>query len=322
MALAAYTMKFLGPPKLGFGFRKLLGFSAPLFAGEIASYASGWFDRALLVPLVPLAQLGSYQVAITAFGILNSMSAAISGTLFPFYSHFYAGGGEVSRTVDLENAVKSASRYVSFFTIPLSVGLAVTALPAATLLAGNIYADAAVPVAILSISLALACQARALGSIFIVLGKTVTSAILTIASLSIPILMGFAIIPYLGIAGAAIVRGSSLIISLAISVSILRMILRLRFDTAAYRSTWLASLAMAGAVLVVEALNYSKYLLPVYVAVGAAVFILALRSLRAVNREDLDLMSDFLEPRLGFVVNWLEKLLGVEGSSLSASAAK
>jgi len=57
---------------------------------------------------------------------------------------------------------------------------------------------------------------------------------------------------------------------------------------------------------------YSKYLLPVYVAVGGLVFFLALRSLHAVTQEDLELVSDFLGPRLTFLANWMKKLLGVK----------
>ncbi len=309
-----YTRKFLGPPALGFGFAKLLRFSAPLFLGEGTSYVWGWFDRALLLPFVSLAQLGSYNVSVTAFGILNSLPGAISGTLFPFYSQLYHDESKESQMVGLEKAVKTASRYVSFFTIPLSVGLAVTALPAATLLAGNNYADSAYPLAILSISLAVACQAKALGPIFIVIGKTVTSAVVTIASVLIPVIVGAVLIPYLGILGVSLARGSSLIISMILSILILRMILKIRFDMKAYSYAWIASLVMAGAVLAAQSLFYSKYLLPVYILLGGTVFMLAIRSLHAISREDLELASDFLTPRLRFIARWLGRFLGVQGS--------
>jgi O-antigen/teichoic acid export membrane protein len=310
--LAFYTRKFLGPPKIGFGFRKLLKFSAPLFLGDAASYAWSWFDRALLIPLVSLAQLGSYNVAVTAYGILASTPSSISGTLFPYYSHIHPNGGDKSQTIYLGNAVETASRYVSLLAIPLSVGLAVVSLPAATLLAGNSYADAAYPLAILSISMALACQVYALSAIFVVVGKTVTSATITIASVSVPTLVGMLIIPYLGIPGASIARGLSLVISLILSIFVLRRFLKVRFDMQAYRHAWVASLIMAAVVLVAQQLFYSKYLLPMYVAIGAAVFVAVLRLLHAVKPEDLELISDFLGPRMRLITEILRKLLGVK----------
>jgi O-antigen/teichoic acid export membrane protein len=315
LVLGLYTRRFLGPPNLGFGFGKLLKFSAPLFLEDAASYAWTWFDRALLLPLVSLAQLGSYNVAVTAYGLLNSTPSVLSGTLFPYYSHFHPDGSQVSQAIDLGNAVRTASRYVSFLAIPLSVGLGVVSLPAVTLLAGSAYADAAYPLVILSFSLALSCYTYALSSIFVVLGKPVTSAGITIASVLIPIFIGILVIPYLGIPGASIARGLSLAISLIFSILVLRKFLKVRFDMQAYGHAWIASLIMAVAVLVAEELFYNKYLLPVYVAIGAVVFIAVLRLLHAVKPEDLELISDFLGPRMGVITRILQKILAVKAES-------
>jgi len=313
LTMGLLIRRHLGGFRVGSGFRRILKFSGPLFAGELATFAWSWFDRALLVPLVSLADLGTYNVAVTAYGVLAGFSQSISGTLFPFYSGIYQGEG--STTGELEGAIKTASRYVSFFTIPLAVGLAVTAAPAATLLAGNLYADAALPLAILALSLAVGCFIRALGAILIVLERTVTSALVTIASIFLPILVGFLIIPILGILGASIARGASLIISLILSILILRKVIhvRVRFDTGAYAKTWIASLMMAAAVLASELLYTSKLLLPLYVAVGGVVFLIALRMLRAVNQEDYDLVSEFLGPRFRVVTNVLGRVLLVRG---------
>lgn len=311
MILAAYARKFLGPLGSRFELVKLLRFSAPLLLGDLANYAWNWFDRALLLPLVSLAQLGSYNVAVTAFSMLDALPSAISGALFPFYSQFYQNLNRATQRRDLENAVKTASRYVSFFAIPLSVGLAATALPAATLLAGTGYADAAMPLAVLSISLAVACQVRALSQIFVVLGRTVTSAAVTIASILIPIVIGVVAVPLVGILGASLARGASLIIALILSILILRMFFRPRFDLGAYRASWIASLGMAAVVLGLQAVFYSRYLLPVYIVVGGIVFILGLRVLHAINREDIDLLTDFLSPSLKPLAGALRKVLAV-----------
>ena len=312
LLLGGFTKKFLGPFGIGFGFRKLLKFSAPLFFGQAASYAWTWFDRALLLPLVTLSQLGAYNVSVTAYGILSSVPTALSSALFPYYSHFYGDGKSASGTQNLEDAVEKASRYVSFITIPLAVGLGVTALPAATLLAGGNYVDAAYPLAVLSIFLAIACLTSALGQIFVVLGKTVTSAVITVASVLLPILMGFLMISHFGIIGASVARGVSLIISLALSVLILKMAVKVRFDLTAYRDAWLASLVMAGVVLGFEAAFYHIYLLPLYILTGAISFTFSLRFLHAIKAEDLELISHFLSPRLRFVTRWLGSLLDVK----------
>ena len=113
----------------------------------------------------------------------------------------------------------------------------------------------------------------------------------------------------MGIFGASLARGASLIIALALSILFLRKMLKLRFDMKAYRSAWIASLLMAAAVLISQMFFYSKYLLPAYVVIGGIVFVLALRSLHAINQEDIELMSDFLGPKRQFVVKALRKVI-------------
>lgn len=318
LLLGTSAIRSLGRFRLGFGVVRLLRFSAPLFFGESATYAWSWFDRALLLPLVPLAQLGSYNVAVTAYTLLNSLPLAISGTLFPFYSHFYRDQYAVPKTSELENAVRTASRYLSLFTIPLSVGMAATAMPAITLLAGGIYEDAALPLAVLSISLAIACQVRALSQIFIVLGKPVTSAIVTIASTTIPVIVGPFMILNIGTVGASLTRGLSLIIALLVSLLILRRLIKLEFDMKAYFHAWVASGVMAVVVLLAQIIYYSKYLLPLYVLIGGSVFILGLRMLRTINRDDVELVSEFLPRRFRLVAKVMERVLVVASNSLDA----
>lgn len=308
--LALFTRKLLGPVRFGFGFLRLIKFSAPLFLSDGANYAWGYFDRVLLIPLVSLSQLGSYNVAVTAFGILNAFSASFSSTLLPFYSHFYADGTKKSQRAALEVAVNSASRYVAFFTVPLAVGLAATALPAVKLLAGSVYADAAIPLAVLSISLALACQLKALSSVFVVLERPVTSALVTLASIVIPILVGVVLIPTAGTVGAAIVRGASLVLALVFSILILGRMLKVTLDLRAYLSSLIAAAAMSAVVIVAQLVFYSEFLLPVYALIGAVIFAVALRLTRTVSEADLQLASEFLGPRLTFATRILTLVFG------------
>jgi O-antigen/teichoic acid export membrane protein len=311
IVLAAYVKRLLGPPKLGFGVRKLLHFSAPLFLGETASFSWGWFDRVLLLPFVTLAELGSYNVAVTAFGFLNSVTSSFSGALLPFYSQFFPGE-PASETADLERAIRAASRYVSFLATPLLVGSAVIALPAVTLLAGNGYSDAAVPLAIVAVSLALACLQGALGQVLVVLGRTATSAAVTIMSVLVAIIIGVLLVPGFGIQGAAISRAISTILAFGLLVLLLRRIMKLRFDMSAYADSWTASIIMAAVVVGFEVLFYSKYLLPLYILAGAGTFVLVLRSLRSFSAEDLELLSDLLPSRLRFLANWSRRFLRIQ----------
>jgi hypothetical protein len=60
-----------------------------------------------------------------------------------------------------------------------------------------------------------------------------------------------------------------------------------------------ASVAMALSMEAVQLLYYSRFLLPLYLVVGAVVYLLAMRALRAVNTADIELLQQTLGPRFG-----------------------
>jgi hypothetical protein len=58
-----------------------------------------------------------------------------------------------------------------------------------------------------------------------------------------------------------------------------------------------------------QLLYYSRYLLPVYLAIGLAVYLLGMRTLRAVNVADMDLVRQMLGPRFGGVCDLLARVI-------------
>lgn len=71
-------------------------------------------------------------------------------------------------------------------------------------------------------------------------------------------------------------------------------------------------IASAGMALVMEALQlvyYSRFLLPVYVAVGLLVYLLGMRALKAIRREEVDLLRSIPGSRSERVCGFLSRLV-------------
>jgi len=66
---------------------------------------------------------------------------------------------------------------------------------------------------------------------------------------------------------------------------------------------------MALIVILAQNLQYSKYLLPVYVLVGAATYLTMLRILYAIKPADIELIKQYLGPRFDFATSLLERCL-------------
>jgi len=81
------------------------------------------------------------------------------------------------------------------------------------------------------------------------------------------------------------------------------------FDSEAIWKSWAASITMAISALSMQYVWYNKFLLPIYILVGAAVYLLMLRVLNAGRPRDFALMKLYVGKRFEFTVNFLEKLL-------------
>lgn len=301
LLFSSYILRSFGMPSFGFSLKRILGFSWPIYLSSWAGFGYSWFDRALLVAYVPLADVGVYNVAATAFGVMVSIPSAISTALFPQYSELQGRDGMRS----LEKAVKTASRYVCYIVVPLAVGLAATAYPAISLFAGRAYEMGASQLAILSLFGAATCISAALSDIFSIAERTKVSALLTSIVVSISIFLGFLLLPSTGAIGAAILRGGAMVFSLVLMLVVLKRmrLFTIGFDFEALWKSWVASSVMAVAVLGFQFLLYSKYLLPLYVLDGGVVYSTMLRLLKAVRTHDIHLVRVFMGKRFEGLVD-------------------
>jgi len=307
LLFSAYVLKSFGIPSFGFSLKRILSFSWPIYLSSWIGFGYNWFDRALLLAYVPLADVGVYNVAATAFSVMASIPGAISTALFPQYSELQGRDGMRS----LGKAVRTASRYVVYVVVPLAVGLAVTARPAISLFAGGAYESGAIPLAILSLSSAATCVGAALSDIFSIAERTKVSALLTSIVVSISVFLGFILLPLTGAFGAAILRGVAMVLGLALMLVVLRWmrLFAVSFDDEALWKSWVASSVMAVGILGSQFLLYSKYLLPLYVLVGGIVYLVMLRFLRAVNAHDVHLARGFVGRRWQALVDLVGSLL-------------
>ena len=303
-AYAVFIIHVLGMPKKSFSFRKLISFSWPLSIGGVISYVYNWFDRALLIAFVPLASLGIYNACLTAFGVLGGINGSINSALLPVFSDISRSGLESCR-----RATWLASRYVSLVMVPLSFGLLATAKVALTTFVGQAYVGGSESLAILSFFFAIIAFGSVLGTMLVALSETRVLLWITAASVLLAFGSAYVLLPLMGITGAAIARGLSMVGSLSLTITALRRKNAASLDLTTLWKTLLAGGVMAAVLVVVQMGFYSSFLLPAYVVLGGIVYLVTLRLLKAVREHDVELVSRYLGPRLGFVARVLGAIL-------------
>lgn len=291
--------------------RELFGFSLPLLANGLLSFGYDWLDRALLLSLTSLSDLATYSVVLKAFAVLYGVQTAISSTLFPYYASIMRLDGHLG----LRRAVFKSSRYVFLLSIPAALGLAVTARPAISLIAGNVYSSGAFPLALMCLFLAIGSVGGALSEILQVLKKTLISTYVAVVMIMSGLFCLLLLVPRYGLAGASVARGLSMIVGVAVCLGFARKEVGLYFDTWAFLKSWLSAIVMVAVVVIVQTFWYDKFYLPMYVLIGGTVYLFGLRILRAVKLEDIDLLEAFLGGRF-------ETLFGIARKTLLPGHAR
>jgi len=308
VALLALTLPTLGPPRFDFPIRKLLNYYLPLELGQIVTFAQTYFDRVLLVVFVPLTALGIYNTALTAYGVLTAISLSIGSVLFSSYSTI-EGKGKNGSIQSIREASRMANRYMCLILTPLGFGLLATAKPALTLFVGEAYVGGTLPLMIYSGAFAITAFTAGLGPVFLAREETTIAASITAVTVVIGLFSAYLLLPHWGIVGVSIARASAIALSGVLAVPILRKKIGLRIDLRTLAKTFVAGTTMALTIGAVEWLRYSKFLLPLYVLVGAIVYALMLRLLKAVNSNDLKLLSRFMGRRMAVVSAFLTWIL-------------
>jgi len=280
----------------------LLRFSWPLFTASIVSFLYTWYDRALVLAFLPLTDLGVYDVSYKAFSVLASISTAFGSSLFPYYGMAYGRKDHKA----ISGGIKRASGYIMMIIFPLTLGLLSTARPAITLFAGEMYEPGWTVLAILSIFGLTYGVSPALGSLLLIYEKTKTMMLLSFISVA----SSLALLPLLwilGLNGLAVMRGTSLVVTFLLTVYFLSKTVKVEIDKQKFTKVLASSAVMAVVVLAVQYIYYNKFFFPIYVLIGAAVYLTGIRVFKILREADIQLLREMFGERItGFVI----KILG------------
>ena len=293
-----YLWRRLGPPVFKFDTKYLLKLSIPLYLASVASFLYNTFDQLTLIPLVSLTALGVYGAVLTAYSAISAYSgltSVLGSVLLPVFS----GVQGIKGSEALKSSVDRASRYVSIVGVPIAFSLMATARPVLTLLVGGAYGGGTLPLAVLALASTASIIALSLSPILIVLNETLLAALASILPIPIGVAVALISIPTLGILGASIARGLSMLLGLLMTWYFVRRKIPVKLDYEAIMKSIVASVAMALIMEALQLLYYSRFLLPLYLLAGVPVYLLAMRALKGMNTADIELLRQTLGPRFG-----------------------
>jgi len=298
--------------------KPLFKFSYPLYIANILGFSAIWIDQLFILLFLGEGALGVYYIAVRAAMVPTLLSTSLVAALFPKLSELYAKGG----LNILRDAFHVSTRYTALIGFPMIIGLATLAYPIMILFAGIEYAEAALPLIIISFAALSTTIGVAIGPILLTLERTKTVSLLTVASILTNIAVSYVTLTYLnlGLAGPAGARTIASVVSLGLGVYLLSTIFSLSFDKEALWKASAASMFMAVMIMLTDVVRQfltpfpTQFLviqlrwLPLYALVGAVAYFLALVALKAIKKQDIELLQDYLPTRLKWIANWFNRL--------------
>ena len=289
----------------GYASRPVLKFSLPMLGASLVTFASGWVDMFLAMLYASLSEVGAYNVTIMASTLLTGgVLQSINSTLLPAMSRSY--GSEGLKAV--EDALQKSSRYMALVYAPAAIGLASVATPAIWLMAGEVYQEAVLPLAIVAVGSLAFGFFTPLSAALATVGETVRVFRITLTAVVIDVLASMLLIPGFSIIGAALGRALLFTSSFVYGLFEAKHVLKTRFDVEAAWKAILASIIMTFPVFAIQVWKASVLLIPVYLAVGAGVYVLVIKALRLVNSTDVLIAEKTLPRSLLFVMKPLRRL--------------
>jgi O-antigen/teichoic acid export membrane protein len=326
IACLVLTAKYLGLFGKPHPIKPLVNFSLPIYVSGCIGYFVGWVDQLLLVSYMGSlygateAQriLGIYNVAIRASVVPTLFSAAIITVLFPLLASLYTQQGQSS----LQDAFRVSVRYSMLIGFPLIVGLATLAYPIIILFGGWQYAEAVVPLVIVSISALFGTLGVAIGPILYTLERTKIASVLSFVSVVLSFVLSYFALAFLnlGMIGTAWGRTIAAVASLLLGLYILKRYVPISIDREALWKGLAACGFMAAIIFALDLVRrfftsspyqflvFDLYLLPIYIVVGGAAYFFSLVLLRGIRKGDVELLHEYVPSKLKPVVALLERL--------------
>jgi len=270
----------------------MLRFSLPIYFGSMVSLLYTWYDKALILLFLPIQQLGMYNVAYKAFSVFVAIASSLGSSLLPYYGVMYGKNDHKA----ISEGVRRASRYTTLAIFPLASGLATVAKPVITLFAGVQYSEAWSVLAILSAFGLVYGILPSFSSLLLVYGKTKNILLLDAAS----VFVSLAFLPLLwqlNLIGLAVMRGLTLIVSFILSYYYTSKIVKMNIDRNVALKALISSIIMAAIVSMLQQTLQNNLLFPLYVITGAIIYLVLVRVLKCLGKEDAQLIKAIIGER-------------------------
>ena len=270
-------------------------YSMPVLLSSLMSYGASYTDRFVVAGLMHLSQLGVYNFALLITSSVGFIATPFTTILLPKFSEFFAHG----RMDAIRSNVRSSITILSFLYIPSALGIGALSPMILSLLGGAQYTSGSYALTIIMFSSALFVGLNVLSQSISAIRKTRVFIFSSAAALISNVAISIALIPTFGLVGASLGYSSVYAASFLVLFYFARKEGVSSFNLKSLGRIWFSSLTMFTAVFFsVTFVSSSLVLLPVYIVLGAGIYLGLVKALKAIEHTDRDLLVSILSDNL------------------------
>jgi len=308
-AIAFVRGKFANPDNRT-PIKPLLQFSLPLFLSSLALLILSQADIIILASATSdYALVGVYSMAVRSLLALSVIWQPIMVTIFPIISARFG----LQNPKGVSNALKIASRYLSYTIIPSCVLLATVAPTALNVFYGPNYVSGATALSILAISIIILTLFTLVTTTLTAIGKTKQVLQINLVSAFSAVVLLLSLVPLFGIIGAAITRLVVQAISLMIAAYILKKYVSVQLDREALWKSAIASIITIPFLFVLESRMTKGFpvaqVLAIEILVAGLIYVASLYVLKALNSQDFELLRQFFPKSFSKIIDVLQSVM-------------
>ncbi len=304
-------------PILGYNTMTLERQGFPLFIADLATISIDWGDRVIVI-MYGLSQLSLFHIAATGAAYLNVAASSILVATLPHLSEAFHDGG----SGELARKFRDLGRYVVVFSAPISIGGAALAQPLVSLLFREEFFDVAPIFAVMGIGVWISALSTLIHSSLIAAGYTKEVMYATLTGVAVDIIFLVSLFGEIGMVSTGIARAMLYVISFLSFIYFMHRKIGFEVDWNALWKSYFSSTVMGIAVYLLW-LQFKKVTyLPLYVAAGILIYIVALRVLRVTELDEVAILRNSLPENLRWIVKIVSFVMGIKYSVVEERSAE
>lgn len=274
----------------------LMRYSLPVVLSGLIGYGAAYADRFVVAGLLNLSSLGVYNFALLVSSSIGFLAVPFNNILMPKFSELYGKG---QRDV-IANHVKASSMLLTSLFVPAALGIAALSPIIMNLLGGPQYLGGAVPLSIVMVLSGLFVSSNILTQAVASVRKTKIFLYSSSIAFGSNILFSYLLIPRFGLVGAAFGFSSVYAGTFFALYYFARREKIASFDMSGTIKIWVAALIMFAIVaMLVDDLGTQIYMLPVYMTIGAFIYLSLARILKLFRKENKELVLSLFPEQYG-----------------------